>query len=60
MEGVNQLRYILNTYVNVTMYPPAQLLCANKIIKKERDPFVWDMRTGDPPGLKGPVNSLAH
>jgi hypothetical protein len=31
MEGVN-LRYIVSTYANVTMYPPIQLLYANKII----------------------------
>jgi hypothetical protein len=29
MEGVN-LRYILSTYVNVTMYPPVQQLYSNK------------------------------
>jgi hypothetical protein len=29
-----QLRYILNTYVNITMYSPLQLLYAKKIIKK--------------------------
>jgi hypothetical protein len=29
IEGVN-LRYIVNTYVNITMYPPVQLLYANK------------------------------
>jgi hypothetical protein len=27
-------RYILSTYVNVTMYPPAQLLYANKKLNK--------------------------
>jgi hypothetical protein len=32
MEGLN-LRYIVSTYVNITMYPPAQLLYANKIFK---------------------------
>jgi hypothetical protein len=34
MEGVN-LRYIVCTYVNITMYPPVQLLYANKIIKNK-------------------------
>jgi hypothetical protein len=29
MEWVN-LRYIVNTYVNITMYPSVQLLYANK------------------------------
>jgi hypothetical protein len=29
MKGVN-LRYIINTYVNITMYPYVQLLYANK------------------------------
>jgi hypothetical protein len=29
-EGAN-LRYIVSTYVNITMYPPVQLLYANKI-----------------------------
>jgi hypothetical protein len=29
-----QLRYILNTYANITIYPPIQLLCTYKIIKK--------------------------
>jgi hypothetical protein len=33
MEGVS-LRYIVSTYVNVTVYPPVQLLYANKIMKK--------------------------
>jgi hypothetical protein len=32
MEGVNHLRYIVSTYVNTTMYPPVQLLYANKIM----------------------------
>jgi hypothetical protein len=34
MEGINP-RYILNAYVNTTMYPPV-LLYFNKIIKKEK------------------------
>jgi hypothetical protein len=29
MEVVN-LRYIVNTYVNITVYSPIQPLCANK------------------------------
>jgi hypothetical protein len=29
MEGVN-LRYVVSTYVNIIMYPPIQLLYANK------------------------------
>jgi hypothetical protein len=29
MEGIN-LRYIISTYVNIIMYPPLQLLHANK------------------------------
>jgi hypothetical protein len=33
MEGVN-LRYIVIIYVNIRMYPPEQLIYANKIIKK--------------------------
>jgi hypothetical protein len=33
MEGAN-LRYIVSTYVNITMHYPAQLLYANKIILK--------------------------
>jgi hypothetical protein len=33
MEGVN-LRYIVTTHVNITMYPPVQILYANKIILK--------------------------
>jgi hypothetical protein len=32
--GVN-LRHILNTFVNITMYPPVKLLNANKTIKKK-------------------------
>jgi hypothetical protein len=32
-EGAN-LRYIVSTYVNITMYPPVQLLYANKIFFK--------------------------
>jgi hypothetical protein len=35
-EGVN-LRYIVSTYVNITMYPPVQLLYANKILKNNVD-----------------------
>jgi hypothetical protein len=31
MEGVN-LRYIVSIYINITMYPPVQLLHAKKII----------------------------
>jgi hypothetical protein len=35
MEGIN-LRYIVSTYiVNITIYPPAQLLYANKIFFKK-------------------------
>jgi hypothetical protein len=34
MERLIQLRYILNTYVNITMFPSVQLLYANKIINK--------------------------
>jgi hypothetical protein len=33
--GKIQLRYTVNIYVNITMYPPIQLLYANKIIKEE-------------------------
>jgi hypothetical protein len=33
MEGIN-LRYIVRTYVNITMYTTVQLLYANKFIKK--------------------------
>jgi hypothetical protein len=32
--GIN-LRYIVNTYVNITIDPPAQLLYADKIIIKK-------------------------
>jgi hypothetical protein len=35
MQGVN-LRYIINTYVNITMHPPVQLLHTNKIKKKKK------------------------
>jgi hypothetical protein len=28
-----KLRYIVSTYVNTTVYPPVQLLYANKILK---------------------------
>jgi hypothetical protein len=30
------MKIYLSTYVNITVYPPAQLLYANKIIKKEK------------------------
>jgi hypothetical protein len=30
------LTYIVSTYINITIYPPVQLLCANKIIKNKR------------------------
>jgi hypothetical protein len=30
-----QLRYIVSTYVNITIYHPVQLLYANKIIKEQ-------------------------
>jgi hypothetical protein len=33
IEGVN-LRYIVSTQVNITMYPPAQQLYANKKIRQ--------------------------
>jgi hypothetical protein len=33
MERVN-LRCIVSTYINITMYPPMQLLYVNKITKK--------------------------
>jgi hypothetical protein len=36
MEWVN-IRYFLSAYVNVTVYPPVQLLCANKIILKNEN-----------------------
>jgi hypothetical protein len=36
MERVN-LRNTVNTYVNITTYPPVQLLYANKIIKKNKN-----------------------
>jgi hypothetical protein len=31
MEGVN-LRYIVSPYVNITMYPPVQILYANNFL----------------------------
>jgi hypothetical protein len=34
MEGIS-LRYIVSTYVNITMYPPVQLLYAHKNFKIE-------------------------
>jgi hypothetical protein len=36
MEGTKymQPRYILNTYVNITIHSPVQLFYVNKIIKK--------------------------
>jgi hypothetical protein len=40
IEGVN-LIYIASTYVNITMYPPIQLLYANKIFKKKKKSFFW-------------------
>jgi hypothetical protein len=36
MEGYIQQRYISNTYVNITMYPPVQVLFASNIIKNKR------------------------
>jgi hypothetical protein len=30
MDGENLTRLYLSTCVNITMYPPVQLLCANK------------------------------
>jgi hypothetical protein len=35
MEAVN-LRSIVSTYVNITMYSPVELLYANKITKKRK------------------------
>jgi hypothetical protein len=32
MEGEN-LRYIVSTYVNITIYPPIQLLYVNEVLK---------------------------
>jgi hypothetical protein len=34
MEGIN-LGYIVITYVNITIYPPIQILYGNKIIEKK-------------------------
>jgi hypothetical protein len=43
MEGVN-LRYIVSTYVNITMYLPVQLLYANEVkINKQNKSY----RAGD-------------
>jgi hypothetical protein len=38
MEEVN-LKYIVSTYINITMYPPTQLLYANtkKVLKKKKE-----------------------
>jgi hypothetical protein len=33
IKNIHVTRYIVSTYVNITMYHSIQLLCANKIIK---------------------------
>jgi phosphotransferase system glucose/maltose/N-acetylglucosamine-specific IIC component len=38
MEWVN-LRYIITTYVNITMYPTVQLLYANKNFKTKHQKY---------------------
>jgi hypothetical protein len=43
MEGAN-LRYIVSTYVNITMYSPLQLLYANKKIKTKESSFLLSIR----------------
>jgi hypothetical protein len=35
VKGEN-LRHIISTYVNITMYPPVPLLYTNKIIKNKK------------------------
>jgi hypothetical protein len=40
MERIN-LKYIVSTYVNITMYPPVQLLYANKKFKKEKNTYIF-------------------
>jgi hypothetical protein len=41
--GVN-LRYVASTYVNITMYPPVQLLYAIKIILKNEVWFLENLK----------------
>jgi hypothetical protein len=38
-RGQIQLRHTVRTYVNITMYPPVQILYANKIINKKENFF---------------------